>query len=300
MHTLVFSRIIRLMANRKKKNASLGPLFWVAVILLFIIMFLLNRKNILDTFEKTGIFKNQPKETKKTEQVDGAEPAVIDQIKKDTEPLIIVQTEPKQETTKTTITPDQKPNKDVKTEPVKETPSQDKGTKPSQNQSQQTQEKPKQEQTTNQVGNETKAPQVPMRNAKLWFIKIDPEGNVSREEVSRSVPKSDTPLTDDLKELFKGITASEKSKGLRSLIPSGTKLLSATVKNDVAIINVSEEFQFTEYGIEGYLGQLAQIVFTATSYPTVNSVQFLIEGQKKEYLGPEGVWIGGPLSRSKF
>ena len=42
-----------------------------------------------------------------------------------------------------------------------------------------------------------------------------------------------------------------------------------------------------------------QIVYTATEYSTVNSVQILIDGQKKEYLS-EGVWIGSPLSRSSF
>nr|WP_257225304.1 GerMN domain-containing protein [Treponema parvum] len=52
--------------------------------------------------------------------------------------------------------------------------------------------------------------------------------------------------------------------------------------------------------MEGYLGQLMQIVYTATSFSTVDSVQFLIEGQKKDYLGSEGVWIGSPLARSSF
>ena len=43
-----------------------------------------------------------------------------------------------------------------------------------------------------------------------------------------------------------------------------------------------------------------QIVYTATEFSTVKSVQFLIDGQKKEYLGSEGVWIGSPLSRTSF
>jgi len=141
---------------------------------------------------------------------------------------------------------------------------------------------------------------VPTRKASLWFVKIDAEGNVSRTESHRTIPQSDSPMTDALNELFRGTTRAEQDKGLRSLIPQGTRLLSATVKDGVALINVSEEFQFTEYGIEGYLGQLAQVVYTATTFPTVKSVQFLIEGQRREYLGAEGIWIGTPLSRDKF
>ena len=73
------------------------------------------------------------------------------------------------------------------------------------------------------------------------------------------------------------------------------------MRNGVASLNFSDAFEYSQsYGVEGYLAQLMQIVYTATSFPTVSSVQFLIEGQKKEYLGSEGVWIGGPLGRASF
>jgi spore germination protein GerM len=57
---------------------------------------------------------------------------------------------------------------------------------------------------------------------------------------------------------------------------------------------------YNHYGIEGYAGQLKQIVFTATAFPNVQDVQILIEGEKHDYLGGEGVFIGSPLSRSSF
>ena len=83
-------------------------------------------------------------------------------------------------------------------------------------------------------------------------------------------------------------------------IPEGTKLLGARVANKTATLNFSESFSFNKYGVQGYLGQLMQIVYTATSFSTIDNVQFLIEGQKLEYLGGEGVWIGSPLSRISF
>ena len=85
-----------------------------------------------------------------------------------------------------------------------------------------------------------------------------------------------------------------------SLIPEGTKLLGASVKNGVATLNFNENFEFNTIGVEGYIGQLMQIVYTATEFSTVKSVQFLIEGQHKDYLGSEGQWIGSPLARSSF
>ena len=85
-----------------------------------------------------------------------------------------------------------------------------------------------------------------------------------------------------------------------SLIPEGTRLLGASVKNGVATLNFSEEFEFNPVGVEGYIAQLTQLVFTATEFSTVKSVQFLIEGEKKDYLGSEGQWIGSPLARSSF
>jgi germination protein M len=143
--------------------------------------------------------------------------------------------------------------------------------------------------------------QVPeTMNVKLWFVQIDSDGSVSRKETSRALKKDDSPLTVSIQALLEGPRLDEKGKGYMSLIPSGAQLLSAAVQNGVAILNFNENFEYNTYGVEGYLGQLMQIVFTATSFSTVDSVQFLIEGQKKDYLGSEGVWIGSPLARSSF
>lgn len=138
------------------------------------------------------------------------------------------------------------------------------------------------------------------RQATLYWIRIDNDGKLTRQSSIRTIPKSDTPMSDVLEALFAMPLNDELRQGLRTLIPPGTRLRSAWVKDSVAFINVSEEFQFNQYGIEGALGQLSQVVFTATEFPTVKTVQILIEGQKKDYLGAEGVWIGSPLSRTSF
>ena len=139
-----------------------------------------------------------------------------------------------------------------------------------------------------------------VRKAVIYWVRVDADGKLIPKSAARLLPKSDAPMSDALEALFAAPTVDELKQGVRTLIPPGTKLRSAWVRDGVAFINVSEEFQFNQYGIDGALAQLLQVVFTATEFSTVKSVQFLIEGQKQEYLGAEGVWIGSPLSRTSF
>ena len=138
----------------------------------------------------------------------------------------------------------------------------------------------------------------PVMKLKLYFMTINSDGSVSRKEITREMKKSPSPLADSIRALISGPLASES--GCRSLLSDGTRLISASVKNGVATLNFSGEFEFNQYGIEGLRGQLQQIVYTATAFPTVESVQFLVDGERREYLGSEGVWIGTPLGRGSF
>lgn len=135
---------------------------------------------------------------------------------------------------------------------------------------------------------------------KLYFMSINSNGSVVRTEVTRSMPKTSSPLYDSINALISGPSAEEEAKGCRTLVSTGTRLLGASVSTGVATLNFSSEFEFNQYGIEGTRGQLQQIVFTATAFPTVESVQFLVDGEKRDYLGSEGVWIGSPLGRNNF
>ena len=135
---------------------------------------------------------------------------------------------------------------------------------------------------------------------KLYFMSINSDGSVVRTEITRSMPKTSSPLYDSINALISGPSAEEEAKGCRTLVSTGTRLLGASVSSGVATLNFSSEFEFNQYGIEGTRGQLQQIVFTATAFPTVESVQFLVDGERRDYLGSEGVWIGSPLTRNNF
>jgi|GEM_PF-1094404 len=155
----------------------------------------------------------------------------------------------------------------------------------------------------NTAGGEQKpqANEVPrMIDLKLFFMVINSDGSVSRREVTRSMKKSGGPLVDAINALIKGPSPDEEGDGCATLVSTGTRLLGASVKNGIATLNFSGEFEFNQWGIEGLRGQLQQIVYTATAFPTVESVQFLVDGVQKDYLGSEGVWIGTPLNRNSF
>ena len=138
-----------------------------------------------------------------------------------------------------------------------------------------------------------------MRDRALFFTQVDRSGTILRVRVDRSLPASGAPMTDVLQALLAGPNEEERNRGLISLIPTGTQLISATIRDETAFINFNDDFQFNTYGVEGYAAQLREIVFTVTEFPNIKDVQILIDGRRIDFLG-EGIWIGSPLSREMF
>ncbi|MDR2419365.1 MAG: GerMN domain-containing protein [Treponema sp.] len=150
---------------------------------------------------------------------------------------------------------------------------------------------------------ETAAPELPAAVATspqtLYFIQVDQNGTILRSRVTRTALYSNSPLLNALQTLINGPSSDEQGQGLISLIPEGTKILSVNIRGETAYIDMSEEFQYNNYGREGYAAQLHQIVWTATEFPSVKNVQILIEGRRVDWLS-EGIWIGNPLNRTSL
>ena len=136
--------------------------------------------------------------------------------------------------------------------------------------------------------------------ARLFFVKVSDEGKIGLKSVLRAVPSSGSPLTSAVNALLEGPRPGELSNDVLSLLPENSRLIGARVEGGVAFLDFSEDFRFNALGIEGYRAQVEQVVFTATEFPTVDKVQFLIEGQRIDFLGGEGFWVGGPLGRDDF
>lgn len=101
-----------------------------------------------------------------------------------------------------------------------------------------------------------------------------------------------------IKAMFKELAV--PPSGLEKPLPPGTSLLSASVGNDgIATIDLSQEFQknFSGGSAEEQM-TLYSIVNTLTTLSNIQSVQFLIEGQK--HLGILGhIDTSGPIKRNE-
>ena len=274
----------------KKKKTGLGLAIWLLAILIIFILFLVNKDVILTNLKSTSFFeqtigttpnfvknhvpKEQPQEEELNEiTIQIAEPKVEQKKEEIKQPEISkTKEEPKtQNEQKETSIPEK--TETEKTEVTKSP------------------EKQKQEEKKT----------VTYTELQLCFLQIDTDGSINRKMIKRSVPKNMSPLTTAINLLLQGPdTTKAEERNCISMIPQGTKLMSARVDDGIAYLSFSEEFEFNTLGTEGYMGQLMQIVYTASNFSTVKSVQFLVEGEKKDYLGSEGQWIGSPLSKNSF
>lgn len=274
------------MAQQKNK-AGIAVAAWILIALVLLIVFLIKQDDILRTLKETGFFTHTiGKEPDFIEQYEPEENlAEASESEPDYNEVILAEPEqPVQETF-----PQLSEQKESVSSPQEENPP------------------VAEEQQEINAGTPPEAVQEPepaavppSTTAKLYFVSIGNDGTVSRQESIRTLQKTDSPLTTAIMALLTGPNLEETGHGYMSLIPEGTRLLSAKVSNKTATLNFSEDFEFNRYGVEGYIGQLMQVVYTATAFPTVDNVQFLVEGQKKDYIGSEGVWIGSPLSQSSF
>jgi spore germination protein GerM len=268
-----------------RKRNSIGCLFYVALVLLVLVVFLFNRTRVQRVIEKTGF-------TRLFERKRGA-------------PAEVVVTPPPQQApgaagrSGRSPAPEAgpapppvgaaRPSSEVVVELVKPAAKDGAATGPTQEQRQ----KPAAGQ------GETPSPGR-TRQARLFFIAVKPDGGIQMKSVIRPVKYTDAPLTSTLQALLAGPTPAEVNQGLMSLVAPEARLRRAQVKDGTAYLDFSEAFRFNSLGKEGLSAQLRQVVYSATEFSTVKRVQILLEGKTSEYLGPEGLYIGKPLSRQSF
>lgn len=105
-----------------------------------------------------------------------------------------------------------------------------------------------------------------------------------------------TPVKSALEELAKGPTANEEKKGLVNAVPSTLKVIDVSIINNIAFINFNSAL---EEGAAGniLMNRLDQIVYTATQFDNVEGIHILVNGQRKRFLGSDGISVAGPLRR---
>jgi len=99
-----------------------------------------------------------------------------------------------------------------------------------------------------------------------------------------------------LRALLAGPSPAERRQGMTSEIPAGTALRSVRVDGATLTVDLSSDFA-SGGGSTSMLARLSQVVYTATQFPQIPQVRLLLDGQRVQALGGEGVLIEDPLRR---
>jgi hypothetical protein len=100
--------------------------------------------------------------------------------------------------------------------------------------------------------------------------------------VSRSLP--DRRLGTVISALLEPPEPLERVGGLGSSIPTGTELLGLQIDGDTASVNLSKDFE-NVVG-PGRQQAIAQMVMTATEFPEISSLRFLVDGKPVQVTSP--------------
>ncbi|WP_244362491.1 GerMN domain-containing protein [Streptomyces aquilus] len=102
-----------------------------------------------------------------------------------------------------------------------------------------------------------------------------------------------------LRALLAGPSKYEARNGRTTAIPSGTALRSIVVRRHVATIDLSGRYD-DGGGSLSMQARLAQVVFTATRFPSIEKVRFELDGKPVTSFGGEGIVLNHPVGRADF
>jgi len=135
---------------------------------------------------------------------------------------------------------------------------------------------------------------------RAYFILDGPPGSKGLVPYLFTVPKTEAIATAAMNALLKGSAAQRDGfQPISSAIPPGTKLLGLTIANGVATVDLSSEFA-AGGGSSSSQFRLAQVVYTLTQFPSVDTVLFKVDGTVVTVFGSEGIVLDGPVGRSRF
>jgi spore germination protein GerM len=134
-----------------------------------------------------------------------------------------------------------------------------------------------------------------------YFLIDDPSGdsNPTLVPVSRVVPRTEGVGRAALEELLAGPTELEACCGISTAIPEGTLLLGLDIKNGLATVDLSKEYE-SGGGTFSMGARLAQVVYTLTRFPTVERVTFKLDGEPVTVFSGEGLVLDRPVTRENY
>lgn len=104
-----------------------------------------------------------------------------------------------------------------------------------------------------------------------------------------------------LQALIDGPTEAQTDQvpALNTAIPEGTRYLGLVIEGGIATIDLSSEFE-SGGGTMAMFSRLAQVVYTATRFPSIEAVQIALDGEIVDVFSGEGFDLSEPITRSFF
>lgn len=128
--------------------------------------------------------------------------------------------------------------------------------------------------------------------------------NKNKEEVYKAVKRKYDPTVDGtpikfaITALIDGPKPEEVKLGVYSEIPVGTRLLAVIDASDGVYINLSKHFEMGG-GSDSIYKRIFQLIKTA-KYNTNKPIYLLIENQKVDVIGGDGIMITQPLTENSL
>ena len=129
---------------------------------------------------------------------------------------------------------------------------------------------------------------------EVWFSRDNGLVAVRRTHVPTQLV-----ATAAMKALLAGPTADERSAGVTSAVPPGTRLLGIAIHNGLATVDLTSEYQ-SGGGALSMQTRLGQVVYTLTQFPTVQKVRFRLDGSPVNVFSSEGIVLSHPVGRSDY
>jgi germination protein M len=136
---------------------------------------------------------------------------------------------------------------------------------------------------------------APTTTVRAYFFLGSFTGNSGLVPVLREIPKTQQVGAAAMQALIDGPNEAElsASPAMYTDVPAGMKFLGLTIDNGIATVNLSKEFE-AGGDARTVVGRAAQVVYTLTQFPTIQGVQFEVDGVK-----PKTVFVGS-LTRATY
>jgi spore germination protein GerM len=149
--------------------------------------------------------------------------------------------------------------------------------------------------TTTTIPTSTTLPPQETRFVDVYFVK---DGRYATS-IARAVPATTDVAANAIRALIAGPTAAETDAGLSSAVPSDTLLLGIAIHDGLATIDLSREFE-AGGGTFSMTARLGQVVYTLSQFPTIDRVEFRLDGEPVTVFSSEGLLLEEPVSRTDY